>query len=139
MLVTCVEIKILRRVRAELSPARWRSDAVSSPLDRARTAASSPRNDLVKNCRVHPTHWLISTQLVTLGICAGVGFEGQADGARSMRMLPQGQCNEEQCCPASRHGVRGQTAWLGSHVFDNLGAVQIPTRESDEQMVALID
>ena len=35
----------------------------SSPLDRARTAASSPRNDLVKNCRVHPTHWLISTQV----------------------------------------------------------------------------
>jgi len=35
------------------------------PLDRARTAALSPRNDLVKNCRVHPTHWLISTQLVT--------------------------------------------------------------------------
>ena len=33
--------------------------AGSSPLDRARTAASSPRN-LVKNCRVHPTHWSIS-------------------------------------------------------------------------------
>ena len=33
----------------------WRG---SSPLDRARTAASSPRNDLV-----HPTHWLISTQV----------------------------------------------------------------------------
>ena len=29
---------------------------------RARTAASS-RNDLVKNYRVHPTHWLISTQV----------------------------------------------------------------------------
>ena len=26
-------------------------------------AASSPRNDLVKNSRVHPTHWLISTQV----------------------------------------------------------------------------
>ena len=46
----------------DAAPARWRSDVVSSPLDRARTAASSPRNDLVKNCRVHPTHWLISTQ-----------------------------------------------------------------------------
>ena len=44
-------------------PARWRDDADSSPLDEARTAASSPRNDLVKNCRVHPTHWLISTQV----------------------------------------------------------------------------
>ena len=46
-------------------PARWRGDAGSSPLDRARTATSSPRNDLVKNCRVHPTHWLISTQFPT--------------------------------------------------------------------------
>ena len=46
----------------DATPARWRGDAGSSPLDRARTAASSPRNDLVKNCRVHPTHWLISTQ-----------------------------------------------------------------------------
>ena len=30
-------------------------------------AASSPRYDLVKNCRVHPTHWLISTQVCALG------------------------------------------------------------------------
>ena len=42
--------------------ARWRGDAGSSQLDRARMAASSPRYDLVKNCRVHPTHRLISTQ-----------------------------------------------------------------------------
>jgi hypothetical protein len=47
----------------DATPARWRGDAGSSPLDRARTAASSPRNDLVKNCRVHPTHRLISTQV----------------------------------------------------------------------------
>ena len=39
----------------DATPARWRGDAGSSPLDRA--------NDLVKNCRVHPTHWLISTQV----------------------------------------------------------------------------
>ena len=74
--------------------------------------------------------------LPALGICAGVGVEGEADGARSMRM---GQPQKEQRCPASRHGVRGQAAWLGSHVFDVLGAVQVHTRESDEQMVALID
>ena len=47
----------------DATPARWRGGAGSSPLDRARMAASSPRNDLVKNCRVHPTHWLISTQI----------------------------------------------------------------------------
>ena len=34
----------------DATPARWRGDAGSSPLDRARSAASSPRNDL-KNCR----------------------------------------------------------------------------------------
>ena len=38
----------------DATPARWRGDAVSSPLDRARMSASSPGNDLVKNCRVHP-------------------------------------------------------------------------------------
>ena len=50
----------------DATPARWRGDAGSSPLDRASTAASSPRNDLVKNYRVHPTHWLISTQASTV-------------------------------------------------------------------------
>ena len=46
--------------------ARWRGDAGSSPLDGASAATSSPRNDLVKNCRVHPTHWLISTQVSSI-------------------------------------------------------------------------
>ena len=50
---------------SDATPARWRGDAGSSPLDRARTATSLPRNDLVKNCRVYPTHWLISTQQAT--------------------------------------------------------------------------
>ena len=59
---TCVEIKILH---IDATPAQWRGDAGSSPLDRARTAASSPRNDFVKNYRVHPTHRLISTQVGT--------------------------------------------------------------------------
>jgi hypothetical protein len=49
----------------DATPARWRGDAGSSLLDGASTAASLPRNDLVKNCRVHPTHWLISTQGAT--------------------------------------------------------------------------
>ena len=39
----------------DAAPARWRGDAGSSPLDRASTAASSPRNVLEKNI-VHPTH-----------------------------------------------------------------------------------
>ena len=44
----CVEVKILRRVlhAIDATSARWRGDAGFSPLGRARTAASSPRNDL---------------------------------------------------------------------------------------------
>ena len=48
----------------DATPARWRDAAGSSPLDRARAAAPSLRNDLVKKFRVHPTHWLISTQVL---------------------------------------------------------------------------
>jgi len=40
--------RILNAIDA--TPARWRGDAGSSPLDGASTAASSPGNDLV-----HPT------------------------------------------------------------------------------------
>ena len=56
----CVKIKILRRVRAESSSRALRHRrhasmawpcASSSPLDGASTAASSPRNDFVKNYR----------------------------------------------------------------------------------------
>ena len=46
----------------DATPARWRGDAGSSPLDGASAATSSPRNDLVKNSRVRPKHWLLSTQ-----------------------------------------------------------------------------
>ena len=48
--------------------ARWRGGVGSSPLDGTSAATSSPRNDLVKNFRVHPTHWLISTQILPLFI-----------------------------------------------------------------------
>jgi len=56
-----VEIKILRRVRRvylhaiDATLARWRGDVGSPSLDGASTAVSSPRNDLVKNHRVHRT------------------------------------------------------------------------------------
>ena len=38
----------------DATPARWRGDVVSSPLDGA-------------NYRVHPTHWLLSTQVQSGG------------------------------------------------------------------------
>ena len=48
VVAACVEIKILRRVHAiDATPARWRDDAGSSLLDRARTAASSSTR---RNC-----------------------------------------------------------------------------------------
>ena len=61
MVAACVEIKILRRVRRvvlhaiDATPARWRGDIGSSPLDGTSTAVSSPRNDLVKNYRAPNT------------------------------------------------------------------------------------
>ena len=54
----------------DATPARWRGDAGSSPLDGTSTATSSPRNDLVKNYRGHPTHWLIPAQ-VSGPVCGG--------------------------------------------------------------------
>ena len=59
---SCVEIKILRRVRAESShrPPRHQRDACSMAW-RCRFLAARPSQD----GRVHPTHWLISTQIWT--------------------------------------------------------------------------
>ena len=72
-MAACVEIKIYgafvlnHRVvthAIDATPDRWRDGAGSSPLDGA-------RNDLVKNCRVHPTHWLISTQQIAVRFFIG--------------------------------------------------------------------
>ncbi len=51
----------------DATSSRWRGDVGSSPLDGSSAATSSPRNDLVKNYRVRPTLWLISTQAATEG------------------------------------------------------------------------
>jgi len=74
----------------DATPARWRGDAGSSPLARARTAASSPRNDLVKNCRtamsVHPrdsARWRIRGLSAAHGRADGRALDqahGRADG-----------------------------------------------------------
>ena len=49
----------------DATPAGWRSGAGSSPLNGPSTAASSPRNDLLNNYRVHPMHRLNFTQAGT--------------------------------------------------------------------------
>ena len=61
--VAAVAASSVARHAIDATPARWRGDAGSSPLDGARTTASSPRNDFVGNCRVHLTHWLIYPQV----------------------------------------------------------------------------
>ena len=63
--VAAVAASSVARHAIDATPAGWRSGAGSSPLNRPSTTASSPRNDFVKNYQVHPTHWLISTQVVT--------------------------------------------------------------------------
>ena len=61
----------------DATPAR-RREPVWSPLVSANTAAFSPRNDLVKNYRVHPTHWLIYAQVwAALGASGGGGGTGR--------------------------------------------------------------
>ena len=60
----------------DATPARWRGSVGSSPLDGASAAMRSPRNDLVKNYRVHPTHWLISTQVTRHPQFWSLGFLG---------------------------------------------------------------
>ena len=54
----------------DATPTRRRGGIESSPLDGASTAASSSRNDLVKNYRARPTHWLISTQVVAFSLAS---------------------------------------------------------------------
>jgi hypothetical protein len=85
----------------DATPARWRGDAGSSPLAGASAATSSPRNDLVTNCRVHPTHWLISTQ--TLGRLRGKMERSCPDGGvRSV---------EIHVGPSRRRGARPRPRW----------------------------
>jgi len=68
-------------------PARWRGGAGSSQLDGARAAAPSPRDDFVKSYRVHPTHWLISTQvLIALGTAVSA-FSTMIGGPQRVAML----------------------------------------------------
>ena len=84
----------------DATPARWRGDAGSSPLDGASTAASSPRNDLVKNYQVHPTHWLNSTQTVTRGTA-----DNKSTSARTRRLAIQSRPRRPpKCASASRCG-----------------------------------
>ena len=47
-------------------------------------AASSPRHEFMKNYRVHPTHWLISTQVPRLVLSRPRAVEALAHYARDV-------------------------------------------------------
>ena len=64
--VAAVAASSVARHAIDATPARWRGGLGLSLIDSASTATPSPRKNLVKNHRVHPTHWLISTQVSTM-------------------------------------------------------------------------
>ena len=72
----------VRKSNVDATPARWRGGLGLSLIDSASAATPSPRNDLVKNHRVHPTHWLI---------CAQVGGRERGAADRSLRSGQGGQ------------------------------------------------
>ena len=85
--VAAVAASSVARHAIDATPARWRGGAGFSPLNRPSTTASSPRNDFVKNYQVHPTHWLISTQvLVPVGAGARPG-SGLAHSAAALHAV----------------------------------------------------
>ena len=100
MAIACVEIKFYgtfvpnRRVylhAIDAPPARWRGNAGSSPLDGIRAAALLPRNDLVKDYRVHPTHWLISTQVARSSSTSGWSRDTSPSPAGRLRSGARGR------------------------------------------------
>ena len=95
--------------------------AGSSPLDGASTFALSPRMDLVKNCRVHRTHWLISTQAARADVlaeaarCKTTGDAllkaGDAKGAVDASRAVWKSTSELGCLEFSRHRADAATEW----------------------------
>ena len=104
--------------------------AGSSPLDRARSAASSPRNDLVKNYRVQPAHWLISTQVAFLFFASlDVAVMGPASALRFVR-LARSKHSIERVSPLVVVGLAllgcycfGVLVWTGSLLVDQAGLI----------------
>ena len=104
--VAAVAASSVARHAIDATPAGWRGDADSSPLNRPSTTASSPRNDFVKNYQVHPTHWLISTQvLVPVGAGARPG-SGLADFAAAVHAAARRGRGEAAAAEPGR-GARG--------------------------------
>ena len=96
----------------------------------ARTAASSPRNDLVKNYRVQPAHWLISTQVAFLFFSSlDVAVMGPASALRFVR-LARSKHSIERVSPLIVVGLAllgcycfGVLVWTGSLLVDQAGLI----------------
>ena len=133
--LTCV-VKILRRVRAEsprrlhaidATPARWRGDVGSSPLDGASAAASPPRGARRKlSGAARHTRWLISTQAsrtcgaaVALTIAAGPSsassvFAAAARCGGTKRHRRRPATPHFNCADGTRRAARVRAAVTGS-------------------------
>ena len=105
----------------DATPARWRGDAGSSPLDRARSTASSPRNDLVKNCRCTRRTGLISTQV---GVCTPGDYESVNE---LIRTLPAGQARAVllNCAKTPAYTPYKLLRMVQRHAKGNLNASQV--------------
>ena len=96
----------------------------------ARTAASSPRNDLVKNYRVQPAHWLISTQVAFLFFSSlDVAVMGPASALRFVRLARSKHSIERVSLPfvvgLALLGCYcfGVLVWTGSLLVDQAGLI----------------
>ena len=107
----------------DASPARWRGDAGSLLLDRARTAAPSPRNDLASDTLVDfhtgarhaadPLHALDAGRALVhddLHVRRGAGlsfFRLDGAGARARRVEGREDNSDAATPPGARAGTRG--------------------------------
>ena len=86
--MTCVEIKILR---SPFTPSMRRLlDGVTMPVVTTRRSQHGriiAENDLVNNCRVHPTNRFISTQVMTYNLDSHLPMRRRHPALERVRVL----------------------------------------------------
>ncbi len=109
----------------------------SSPLDGASAATSAPRYDLVKNCRVHPTHWLISTQVNRFATAPEVAelraeFGGVQPGSQRNKVTIPGT-GEDGSAPVKPDLKHGQSFRVGSSLpyYKRTSGAAVAARKHD--------
>ena len=109
----------------------------SSPLDGASAATSAPRYDFVKNCRVHPTHWLISTQVNRFATAPEVAelraeFGGVQPGSQRNKVTIPGT-GEDGSAPVKPDLKHGQSFRVGSSLpyYKRTSGAAVAARKHD--------